>query len=606
MNYVLCFVSNHTKLLSVIILTILFFNPVNGICQLTDEDITELQKHIENEGLTFTVSASEITKYPLEELCGDVVPPNWRATAVFDPMDGFKSPLPSRFDWRDYCEPTPIKNQGSCGSCWAFGACGTFENIIKIRDDIEYDFSEQWMVSCNTLGGDCDGGWYPFDHFLNLPDACGTVGPVLEESFPYQAADLDCECPYPRIPNRIKSWAYIGSSTAKASVDAIKEAIFNYGPVRVSLFPNNAFHAYESGVFNECSPGFSGHAVILFGWDDSQGENGVWFLRNSWGTNWGEDGYMRIQYECCEIGYVGAYVDYGIASAYLSGDTVYGHAPFTVNFSQNSSPNVMTWDWSFGDGSSSEELNPAHTYQDAGFFDVSLKVTSEDDTLNHLRANYILAYADTLKSADRIVYPGEPVEIIISVKNTIPVQLIRIPVEIGGTFDLTYDSVSTAGCRTEYFQDIQFIHYDGFNKRMTLELESSLDGSAPLLPSGTGDILKLYFTSSPSAVDGQSAFISFNGYNTYLPEFYSESYQYPIDVIDCEVSVSQYVLRGDVNTSGDLDISDLVYFVEYSFNSGPPPVPMDAGDIDCSGSIDISDIVYLVNYMFADGPPPCQ
>ena len=81
-----------------------------------------------------------------------------------------------------------------------------------------------------------------------------------------------------------------------------------YGPVSVAVYVNSAFQAYNSGVFNGCATGTVNHAVALVGWNDAQQ---AWILRNSWGTGWGESGYMRIKYGCSKVGYGACYVDYG-------------------------------------------------------------------------------------------------------------------------------------------------------------------------------------------------------------------------------------------------------------------------------------------------------
>jgi hypothetical protein len=78
----------------------------------------------------------------------------------------------------------------------------------------------------------------------------------------------------------------------------------------VCVYVNSAFQGYTGGIFNACQDHEINHAVDLVGWDNNQGTDGVWFLRNSWGDDWGEDGYMRIAYDCSRIGYNGLYVDY--------------------------------------------------------------------------------------------------------------------------------------------------------------------------------------------------------------------------------------------------------------------------------------------------------
>jgi len=279
---------------------------------LSSEDIAALQEQGEAEGWTFTVGENDVTARSLDRLCGLIVPDDWWIGASFDPCLP-TSFLPDTFDWRnkdgeDYT--TPVKNQGSCGSCWAFSTVGPLECNIKYKDGDTVDLSEQWLVSCNSDGWDCDGGFFAHSYHEWKTDPCGDTGAVFESDFPYVASNVPCNCPYPH-PYLIEDWSYIGGSGSIPPVDSIKQAIMTYGPVSVAVTADSSFHAYSGGIFNQHNGGVTNHAVVLVGWDDNQGSDGVWFLRNSWGTGWGENGgYMRIEYGCSSVGYAACYVDY--------------------------------------------------------------------------------------------------------------------------------------------------------------------------------------------------------------------------------------------------------------------------------------------------------
>jgi len=220
--------------------------------------------------------------------------------------------VPPSFDWRDLGGCTSVKDQDGCGSCWAFGTVGSLECNILIHDHKEVDLSEQWLVSCNQNGWSCNGGWWAHDYFQWKTDRFNGTGAVLEEDFPYVARNVPCDGPYPH-PYLIDSWRFIGFSQGVAPTEKIKQAIMTYGPVSVACAVTHAFGAYTGGVFNEDDPQAGiNHAVVLVGWDDNQGAEGVWFMRNSWGPGWGEDGYMRIEYGCCKIGFAACYVDYPV------------------------------------------------------------------------------------------------------------------------------------------------------------------------------------------------------------------------------------------------------------------------------------------------------
>jgi len=247
-----------------------------------------------------------------EQRCGVIVPEKWWVDAPFDSCSP-KGSLPDEFDWRDYNGVTPIRDQDGCGSCWAFSAVAPVECSILIKDKDSVDLSEQWLVSC-TDAGSCSGGW-PSEACNYMvcdgyyKDPCGDSGAVLEADFPYVAWDAPCGCPYDH-PYCIDSWSFIGDGGGVPAVDAMKQAILDYGPISVCVCVNDQFHDYDGGIFSGPSCGSMNHAVALVGWDDNQGSNGVWYLRNSWGTDWGEQGYMRIEYGVSNVGYAALYVNY--------------------------------------------------------------------------------------------------------------------------------------------------------------------------------------------------------------------------------------------------------------------------------------------------------
>lgn len=271
-------------------------------------DLEALRKEIAENGWDYTVGPNWATRYTIDQICGLKVPPDWqesRKGAEIVPSLA----LPSYFNWCDQGGCTPIKNQGSCGSCWAFATVGPLESNIKIKDGVTVDLSEQWLVSCNREGWGCSGGWWAHDYHQWKTDPCGGTGAVLEANFPYTATDAPCNCPYPH-DYLIQDWNYVTTDYEVPPVNLMKQAIMDYGPISVAVCVNSAFQAYTGGVFSGPSCSSINHGVVLVGWDDSQGTNGIWFLRNSWGPSWGEQGYMRIAYGVSYVGYAASYVIY--------------------------------------------------------------------------------------------------------------------------------------------------------------------------------------------------------------------------------------------------------------------------------------------------------
>jgi parallel beta-helix repeat protein len=265
-------------------------------------DIEAVRKKVKNKNYTFQVGPNPATEFSLEQICGLKMPLTLSAPkpkAPLPPQD-----LPDRFDWRQLDGCTPVKNQGGCGSCWAFAAMGVIESQYLIRSNLEMDFSEQWLVSC-TQAGSCSGGWYgmAFDYMTTEKDKCSASGTPLESDFPYEAADKDCACP-PGDRYLITSW-----SAVQQDPQSMKQAIVTYGPIAVSICADDLFQCYVGGIFNSNVGTNLNHAVVLVGWDDTQGKEGIWLLRNSWGAGWGEGGYMRIEYGCNGVGSAPAYAE---------------------------------------------------------------------------------------------------------------------------------------------------------------------------------------------------------------------------------------------------------------------------------------------------------
>jgi C1A family cysteine protease/predicted secreted protein len=224
--------------------------------------------------------------------------------------------LPSTFNWCDLGGCTQVKDQGQCGSCWAFGTAGPLELNILIREGMPQDLSEQYLVSCNTEGWGCNGGLWAHDyHAWKVPPGEVGAGGVEESSFPYAAADEPCSPPHPH-EYQIQTWTYVEGGQGVAPVVDIKRAINERGPVATAVCVNSAFQSYTGGVFDGPGCFLVNHAVVLVGWDDEQGDSGVWILRNSWGADWGEAGYMRIAYGVSNVGWGANYVTYVPSSCY--------------------------------------------------------------------------------------------------------------------------------------------------------------------------------------------------------------------------------------------------------------------------------------------------
>ncbi|HBX50873.1 MAG TPA: hypothetical protein DEH02_07380 [Bacteroidales bacterium] len=301
--------------------------------------------------------------------------------------------VPSSFSWQSEC--SPIKYQGTCGSCWAFAAVGAFEANINIIDHVVKNLSEQWMVNCSTHG-DCSGGWCPFGDWMS-------PGAVYEIDEPYQSVDGTCQPSYPYH----EQIDLFGSAYSDAD---IKQAIYDYGPVWSCVYASGyGFSGYSGGIsMYDDGGGVVDHAIVLVGWKDtllSNGSSGYWILRNSWGSGWGENGYMRIAYGVNLVGSNTSYLVYkggiphnSVLTSDFSATPLSGDAPLNVQFNDNSTTptgtTMTTWLWNFGDGSTSNIQTPSHSYLNPGTYSVSLTVTNSVSATNSLtKSGYITVYA---------------------------------------------------------------------------------------------------------------------------------------------------------------------------------------------------------------------
>jgi predicted outer membrane repeat protein len=262
-------------------------------------DIRELQRQIDANGWKFEVDdhfTKTLTPEARANLRGYNPPEGYEQELkehlkIF-PID--KDGLPSSLNWRDMDGITPVKNQGECGSCWAYAATAEMEAFIKIYYGIETDLSEQQSISCNPYGAGCDGGWATASYYVFQ-----NYGAVLENCSPYRAMDP------PVAPCTQDSFLKYGTITGYNSiandVDQIKAAL-QYGPVCTGIDASAAFEAYTSGCYDVPGVG-TNHLVLIVGYDDrSCGGNGAWLIKNSWGPGFGDGGYITVQYGAGSVG----------------------------------------------------------------------------------------------------------------------------------------------------------------------------------------------------------------------------------------------------------------------------------------------------------------
>lgn len=192
---------------------------------------------------------------------------------------------------------SPIRDQGNCGSCVAFGVCAAMEGTFRVEEQEPtnpIDLSEAHLFYCHgrAQGRNCDNGWIP-DQALT---ACENTGIVDEACYPYTAGDQNCT-------GRCSDWQQrlykVTGFQVQTSTAAMKTWISSKGPLTGCFIVYDDFRFYRSGVYRRTSDQErGGHCVSMVGYDDNAQ---CWICKNSWGAGWGENGFFRIGYGECAI-----------------------------------------------------------------------------------------------------------------------------------------------------------------------------------------------------------------------------------------------------------------------------------------------------------------
>ena len=204
-----------------------------------------------------------------------------------------KQDLPPYFSWATQGGLTVAKDQGGCGSCWAFAANGQIEAHMKIHYGQELDLSEQQGIDCNPYGADCDGGWASAVYNVAM-----TYGLTREAALPYNESSSNPCTQYSYLPFAfLDTWYYVSSS-----VNQIKLAL-EYGPVCSSMDADEPFPSYTDGCYEEPGGPYTNHLIVIVGWNDNGCDGqGAWICKNSWGTDFGNNGLFTIAYGSSLIG----------------------------------------------------------------------------------------------------------------------------------------------------------------------------------------------------------------------------------------------------------------------------------------------------------------
>ena len=360
----------------------------------------------------------ELMKRDQDPIAEKMIPPPKKAPRIpkEKSLNKFKTinkNLSPSFDWRakdGHSYIGPVRDQGSCGSCYSFGAAAaaecTYNYATGNYDANCADFSESFIIWClgslpayNSHFYGCDGADYEYQELEALTDE----GIAWETDYPYTEVDPG-GCTHWSDPVTVFDlWNRIDS----LDIDAIKTALSTYGVLDVAVYATTDFSNYTSGIFinsdTTCPDDeytATNHAVSLVGWGEDEAEGDYWILRNSWGSSWGENGYMRIGITSARVACACTYLAYTASTlppvAEFNSNKTNCCTESTVTFHDLSinAPNI--WQWTFSpatvtyvNGTDNNSRNPQVQFHAACSYSVSLYVANSYGNDTTTKSGYI-------------------------------------------------------------------------------------------------------------------------------------------------------------------------------------------------------------------------
>jgi cysteine peptidase B len=295
------------------------YNSINEFLARYEVFRRNVMETFQEENNSYRTGITKFSDMTYQEFAKIYLNLNYNAMAIanFHPhIVKLTNAAPEAWDWRDKGYVAHVKDQGSCGSCWAFSTMANLEGQYYKNKGKMVTFSEQMLVDCDTYDSGCNGGLME-----NTFDWLKENGIMTDADYPYVGYKQSCQKdPSKYIDMKVTGYKKLGSSTSTWSPvdeDEIKEFLYETGPLAIALNAN-PLQTYTGGILDktssQCPVSGINHAVTMVGYGhDDASDKDYWIVKNSWGQTWGEKGYFRIKRGSGTCG-VNCYITTGLVS----------------------------------------------------------------------------------------------------------------------------------------------------------------------------------------------------------------------------------------------------------------------------------------------------